>query len=260
MLLLLVLRIIVAAWQFLDAVVSIPFTQIKIGRKLTLAEKRILDKYSAFYRQLDSVGKREFEKRLNYFLLHKKFIQRGKVKITEEMKLLIAATAVQLTFGLRRTFFYRFPNIFIYPAKYLSKHTRKYHKGEVNAAGAIVLSWADFMEGIKDTGDGVNLGLHEFAHALKIEDATHDVEYGLIDFAALRKWHKVSRIEILKLRRGEIDYLREYAATNEEEFFAVCVEKFFEQPEDFYKNAPELYKALSELLNQDTAKALPVAG
>ena len=35
------------------------------------------------------------------------------------------------------------------------------------------------------------------------------------------------------------------------EMFAVCVETFFEQPEDFKKNLPELYQTMVNLLRQD---------
>ena len=45
---------------------------------------------------------------------------------------------------------------------------------------------------------------------------------------------------------------RKYAFANEEEFFAVATENFFERPSDFKLAQPELYQAMVNLFNQDT--------
>jgi Mlc titration factor MtfA (ptsG expression regulator) len=46
-------------------------------------------------------------------------------------------------------------------------------------------------------------------------------------------------------------YLRDYAFTNTHEFFAVCVEHFFETPLHFYQKYPDLFKDLCNVLNQN---------
>jgi len=48
--------------------------------------------------------------------------------------------------------------------------------------------------------------------------------------------------------------LGSYAATNYQEFWAVCVENFFERPSTFKIQLPELYDAICKLLNQDMLK------
>jgi len=45
--------------------------------------------------------------------------------------------------------------------------------------------------------------------------------------------------------------LGSYAATNYQEFWAVCVENFFERPSSLKIQLPELYAAICKLLNQD---------
>jgi Mlc titration factor MtfA (ptsG expression regulator) len=52
------------------------------------------------------------------------------------------------------------------------------------------------------------------------------------------------------ITRGQ-DFFREYACTNTHEFFAVAVEIFFERPEGFKNEFPDLYNVLVRLLNQD---------
>jgi hypothetical protein len=46
-------------------------------------------------------------------------------------------------------------------------------------------------------------------------------------------------------------FLRDYSKANTEEFFAVCVEAFFESPEKFKRELPEIFQLLQFLLNQD---------
>lgn len=49
-------------------------------------------------------------------------------------------------------------------------------------------------------------------------------------------------------------FLRKYASTNREEFFAIAVENFFERPQQFSQTLPHLYTAMVHLLKQDTLK------
>jgi Mlc titration factor MtfA (ptsG expression regulator) len=50
--------------------------------------------------------------------------------------------------------------------------------------------------------------------------------------------------------------LDNYAATNYNEFWAVCVETFFEKPGQLNEQMPELYEALSDLLNQNLLETI----
>lgn len=181
-------------------------------------------------------------------------------KVTDEMKVLVGACAVQLTFGYKPLKLASFPKIILYPSQYYSKYTKRTHKGEVNIKGAIVLSWEDFLHGYKIPDDGINLGIHEMAHAIKLEDAIQDEEYAFMDHDSIIEFHKISTKEFNRIRRGEKSFIRSYAGTNREEFFAVCTEQFFEQPFEFKEQLPELYEALKNLLNQDPTKYLKNPG
>ena len=85
-----------------------------------------------------------------------------------EMKTLIAASAIQITFGLPSVYFKRFYQILIYRDDYYSTITHHHHKGEVNTRGFIVLSWKNPVMGYINNTDGRNLKLHEMAHALRL--------------------------------------------------------------------------------------------
>lgn len=221
-------------------------------RNLKPKHRAILQSAFTYYNKLDEKNKRLFERRVRKFIDMKVFIPRGGIeKITDEMKVLIAAAAVQITFGFPGVYFEHFWRILVYPDNYYSTITQRYHKGEVNTRGFIVLSWKNFVSGYIDQNDGRNLGLHEMAHALRIENAIRNEEYDFLDFEMLKKFTRLGKEEQEKIRRGESTFFREYAADNDHEFFAVAIENFFERPAELKAYSPEIYDALTKLLLQD---------
>lgn len=223
-----------------------------IKRPLAFKYKEILMKYFSYYNGLDRRQQKLFEKKVQYFIHMKQFIPRGMDKATDEMKVLISACAVQLTFGFPYVFLSHFKRILIYPDDYYSTINRTYHKGEVNPRlRAIVLSWKHFVDGYITPDDGRNLGLHEMAHAMRLENRIFNGEFKFFDPQILRLWNELSSRELAGMRAGEAHMFRDYAASNHDEFFAVAVENFFERPEQFYDQMPKLYAVMVKLLKQD---------
>lgn len=220
-------------------------------RPLEEIYRKELETHFVYYQNLTSVNKRKFETRVQAFIDGNTFIPRSFADVTAEMKALIAGSAVQLTFGFEHLNFEHFNKILIYQDDYYSTITRKYHQGEVNARGLIVLSWKNFVEGYEVHDDGRNLGLHEMAHALRLENAIQNDEYDFIDNAHIQKFEALANLEMEKIRLGGESFFRKYAATNPHEFFAVAVENFFERSVDFKNFHPELYHTMSLLLKQD---------
>ncbi|MDX5348939.1 MAG: zinc-dependent peptidase [Hymenobacteraceae bacterium] len=216
--------------------------------------KQLLHNKFNYYKKLHPVRQKEFENRVTTFIEQKQFVSRDpEMLITDEMKVQIAACAIQLTFGLPPVYFSHFHTIILYPERYFSTIRQQYHSGEINMAGLIVLSWKDFVDGYEDQWDGRNLGLHEMAHALQFENLIRNEEFNFLSQRYLRQWEEVSALEIQKMVVTEATFLRRYAATDHYEFFAVCVEYFFEKPREFKQNMPGLYLIMSKLLNQDPA-------
>ena len=56
--------------------------------------------------------------------------------------------------------------------------------------------------------------------------------------------HEVVRKKLISSR-----YFREYAYTNQYEFFAVLLENFIETPLEFKTQFPELYRHMKQMLN-----------
>jgi Mlc titration factor MtfA (ptsG expression regulator) len=217
--------------------------------------KEILTKYFTYYNQLPAESKRKFEQKLYHFIYSKKFIPRNTNEVTLEAKVLISACAVQLTFGLPSVYLTHFDKILVYPDEYYSSITKRFHKGEVNPAfGVIVLSWKSFVNGYIYPTDSINLGLHEMAHALRLENIIYNEEYHFFDAALIEQLDNFAKRICFSDEFANDHFLREYACTNVHEFFAVAVENFFEQSVKFRSTLPELYSILAKLLNQNPAE------
>lgn len=212
-------------------------------------------KYFYYYRNLSDQHKKLFIKRVLGFIRSTRIIGKDGFQVTYEVKLLIAASAVQLTFGLQRFILPKFRTFIIYEDIYYNRVTDQYHKGEVNPQGVTVISWRHFIEGYAHPTDKVNVGLHEMAHAFLLNTMYTDLHDPKLDEFLVKVIH-LSKAEIHKIKTSGTHFFRDYAKENIHEFFAVAVEHFFEAPDEFKKEMPELYKYLARLLNQDPANNL----
>ena len=223
--------------------------------------RKILETYSNYYHMIPQKKQRLFRARVAKFIAMKEFVVRGDLpKVTDEMKVLIGSLAIQLTYGHPNIYFQNFYKILIYPDSYYSEISKNYHHGEVSPRGYIILSWKNFLEGWIDRKDGTNLGLHEMAHALHLENAIRNEEYDFLDFEMLKMFDREASVEIEKIRNGETPFFRAYAGTNKHEFFAVMIENFFERPSEFKTYNASLYSVCCKLLNQNPLQLHRVAG
>src|SRR5687768_2733898 len=196
--------------------------------------REILQKYFAYYQKLSPENKSKFERKVANFIYGKQFIPRQVDEVTIEARVLIAAAAVQLTFGLPDVYLTFFRRILVYPNDYYSSITKRYHKGEVNPRfGMIVLSWQSFIDGYITPDDSRNLGLHEMAHALRFENMIRSEDYPPFHADLLEEFDEYSQKVCFDPEFADQTFFRPYACTNEHEFFSVAVENFFERSEDF---------------------------
>jgi MtfA peptidase len=237
-----------------DPFIKRNFKRYLILRNLQKEYKPYLTQYFIFYNSLDEKNKQLFERRVQRFIDLKEFIPRGGLKtVTPEMKTMIAATAIQLTFGYPKVYFLHFWRILIYPDNYYSTITHKYHKGEVNVRGIIVLSWRSFKEGFSNPNDGKNLGFHEMAHALKLTNIVQNEEYDFYDRQIMAEFESEAHNETLKILNSphDVSLFRDYCVSNLDEFFSVAVENFFEKPSEFRSYNIKLYTLLTTILKID---------
>ncbi|MGR6088811.1 MAG: zinc-dependent peptidase [Arcticibacter sp.] len=221
-----------------------------LGKEDLIAKFREFLEKNSFYNSLDEPGKLKMLQRCIRFASQKRFIGSKDFTVTGEMVVAISATAVRLTFGLERYDLPRYHTIRIFPTSFFSPFHKRELKGGASIKGVLFFSWADFVQGESIENDRINLGLHEMAHALRLE-----LRYGkgadrrVADY--FDSWFSVAFDEFQRVHDGHGNYLRDYAGTNPEEFFAVCVEHFFEDAENFSMELPDVYAHLCLLLNLD---------
>lgn len=221
---------------------------------LTPAQQRFLFDQLRFYKWLSPIHRKRFNARTARFLAQKTFVSRQGFALSADMKLLISAVAVKLTFGLRNYLLSQFSQIAVYPKAYFNPLVNQYHKGEVRTDGIIILNWEDFYQGISIPDDDLNLGLHEFAHALALQRIQNPV---FIDDFFKQAFDKLMRHANNKVIRSKFQQrlgLRTYALANPMEFFAVTTEAFFENPVDMYRANPKFYQLFAEMYNLDLLK------
>ena len=117
------------------------------------------------------------------------------------------------------------------------------------SASSILTKTTGFMEGYDYANDNLNLGLHEFAHAIHLHGLKSS-DASLLQFAKMyvkiRDYIEISEV-LEKLIAS--NYFRIYAYTNHFEFIAVVLEHFFETPEQFEIEHPELFKKVRKMIN-----------
>jgi Mlc titration factor MtfA (ptsG expression regulator) len=206
-----------------------------------------------FFRKLNAEDQRIFVERVQYFLKEKDYQGMDGQVITDEIRTIVAASAVQISFRLTMWKFPSFHTFRIYPESFYSNLFRKYLKGGAGRTGQIWFSLRDYRDGYAHPDNGINLGLHEMAHAVIIE-----MENGNLDDQFTNAYEVIEKLannRIPKIRSGTFTYLRGYAGTNEMEFIAVTTEYFFEQPEKLSAADRELYEAFAQLYNQNPVPA-----
>jgi len=214
------------------------------------ALSKLLKDNNQYYSQLPLNYQHEFRERTKQMAEHFKWLTGNENQaITDEMKLLISASAVQLLFGLPKVNLGAYDTIVVFDDKYYNELTNYYHKGEVNSR-FIILSYKHFLEGYANPNDKINLGLHEMAHALDLSlFLSHSKKFFLRRL--LENFILRTQREYIDLQDGKLTFFRSYGATNPREFFAVAVEHFFEAPVEFEQNLPNMYREMCLLLNQD---------
>lgn len=219
-------------------------------RKIPVAQSDFLEHNFPFYKKLSQKKKGYFNHRVASFVEKYQFIGQAGFEVTEEVKLLVAATYVMLTFGMRHYRINNFNKIIIYAESYYSIITKQYHKGEFNPAlKTLVFSWKDFEEGLRFENDNLNLGLHEFSHALYFHGLKGRDQSSIIFADSYDKIIAyLKRPDVLK-GLVESNYFRIYAYTNQAEFVAVVLEHFFETPLQFKKEHPELFTNVAAMIN-----------
>lgn len=203
-----------------------------------------------YFNDLPDESKRRFVKRVNQFKTSKKFHFIG-LENNDDIAVLVAASAIQITFGLNNYMMSYFKDIYVLADAYHMDNEEELYIGHV-APDGIYLSFKHFLYGYSNkTNDNVNVAVHEMAHALVYNNFF--AQYGVDPHFRLNyeKFSSSTGAILADVITNRRSYLRSYAFSNLHEFWAVSVEAFFVNPVGLKLNMPELYEVLCRVLNQD---------
>lgn len=212
----------------------------------------ILMRWNTYYQGLSPAMKKVFIMRTLYFIRKIDFTTSPEIKLTPEIQVLVASGFIQITFGLKRYRLRNFERIHIAHKPYAYKNIGILYHGDTNPKTAqINLVWSVVEKGFKIPNDALNLSIHEFSHALILDNKERMSLRKFYKHKVLIKYLLAAKIEMHRIRDGYDSIFREYGATNLMEFFAVSVEVFFEQTDKFSIDNPLLFERLCTLLRQD---------
>jgi Mlc titration factor MtfA (ptsG expression regulator) len=221
-----------------------------------------------FYRSLNADERARLENDVRIIVAEKHWEPCGGMEITDEVKIIIAASAALLILNLEHDYYRNVASILVYPDTFRVPR-RERVAGEIvregssptlglaSLRGPVVLAWDSVRHGTENPEDGRNVVLHEFAHKLDMLDSFADGAPPLDTRQQYRAWARIMTQEYEALiedaETGRRTLLDKYGATNPAEFFAVATELFFEKSRSMKKRHPELYGLLADYYRQDPA-------
>jgi Mlc titration factor MtfA (ptsG expression regulator) len=218
----------------------------------------LLDRYDHYDRLPDPMRSR-FEDDLRLFLAEKRITGIG-VEVDDELRVLVAASAVTLSLGWPDFEWEQLTEVLLYPREFDPEDPQDGEElaGEASAWGTVILSLPALLESFADPDDAYHVGIHEFAHLLELQHSQFEgMPIGLEPRQSAR-WLRLVEDELARMRSGRsvldpYGTKRNHDWSRPVEFLAVAVEAFFEAPLALRQEHGDLYEILSEYFRQDPA-------
>jgi MtfA peptidase len=149
-----------------------------------------------------------------------------------------------------------YPGEFVIPRQQLDEDgvLHEYEEdalGEAWDGGPVILSWFD------DPADygGAHVVIHEFAHKLDLlsgeADGLPPLHAGMSREAWLRDFDAAYLHFCARVDADEVTEIDPYASQDPAEFFAVCSEVFFTDPQQLAGQYPDIYRHLANFYRQE---------
>jgi len=222
--------------------------------------REMLKSKVVFYNNLSDEDKALFEKRVQRFIATKN-IEGIDTQIDDDIRLMVASSAVIPTFAFPKYNYPKVRTVLIYPNSFDEDFQTTRFEGHKEVIlgmvgnrfmnGSVILSKPDLIKAFDGQPHRENVGVHEFVHLLDKEDGVIDgVPEMLMDNHFAGPWLHEIKKEMDKIKKGNSD-INPYALTSNAEFLAVVSEYFFDNPEKFKKRHAELYGFLSTIFNRE---------
>lgn len=237
------------------------------ARPFPAAWRRLLRRHVPLVARLPARQQLKLKGLMQVFLAEKPILGCRGLRVTDEVRVTIAALACLPLLGAARGVYPALRQVLVYPGAFVvdrpvteggvQSDQRRVLAGESWSQGQVLLAWDEVKRGAATPGDGHNVVIHEFAHQLDQAGGRANGAPALPTADAYRRWSTVMQNEFDALRwrlaSGEPGLIDAYAATDPAEFFAVISELFFERPVELAAMHPALYAELSGYYRLDPA-------
>lgn len=208
---------------------------------------------------------------MHVFLTEKHFEGCDGLKMTDEVRVTVAAQACLLILNRETGYYPGLVTILVYPSIFYAdveepdgaivSEYKEDRSGESWDLGVVILSWEDAVEYASTGRAGYNVVLHEFAHQLDMENGAMDGMPKLEGRAERDQWTRVFNEAYEVFERAAASNRRTlvdpYGVGDPAEFFAVVTESFFERPLALKREHRAVYDALARYYHVDPASWEP---
>jgi len=192
-----------------------------------------------FYQNLSAANKMRFRQRVAMYLEARGFFaQRGgeEGEVPLDMKTMIAANVVMLTFGRKDFILKKFERIFIYLQAFPTPNHQYLHASEINEEDECLIFSAEHLTlSFRQPDKYYNIMVHEYAQAFQLTYPHFD--YPIFDDSVWAIWKKEQVIKYMGMPEEKIDLL------------GVSVNFFFQNPEKFKTLMPSIFKNYQTIFN-----------
>ena len=192
-----------------------------------------------FYQRLPEGEKKRFRNRVAMFAMGNEFIPQAMEDVPDDLKYMISACAVTLTFGEEDFLFKKFENIIVAPRPFPTpQYPKHFHASEVyEPDGAVLFSAEQLALGFMQSKRCYNIGLHEYANVFIRSNPQ-------IDFPKLDEstWAALERISSFSK-----DWIDQWINRPDVEVLPVSIAHFFTFPEAFRRELPEVFERYREI-------------
>jgi hypothetical protein len=248
-------------WRVLSALKKQPvsYSRWQVVRQLTCI------------RYLNSIEKARLRVLTSVLLKQKVFIGEQGLKLTDEMKLIIAAQACVPILKLGLNFYSGFLQVSVYPTAFwverdesdesgVVHHKKALLSGESWSRGPVILSWDDLEQDRQHDHEGHNVVIHEFAHKIDMLNRGANGMPPIPASSSTNEWHTIFQHAYQHLQERMQHHhktcINAYGATSPAEFFAVASEYFFTAPQHLNECYHHVYNELKLFYRQDPAQRI----
>ncbi|MCP4521168.1 MAG: zinc-dependent peptidase [Cytophagales bacterium] len=218
---------------------------------LTKKDRKTLSDNVEYYKKLSTTLQTMFEMETVRFMTTKQFTYKGlKRQVEIDKKLLIAASAAQLTYGLENINLSFFEKIVIHPMRFKNS-MGEYVTWDFTDNGEIHISWKAFKQDVERGSH--EIVIHIMATMLQIESEKNGWNAWSSVMSPQRVRRKIYIYKKSKKNEKEALFKKEDLIC-QKGFFVACLVQFYNNPKKFNNRYPILYRNMDLLLHKELSK------